>query len=44
MSRPVRIDIEGGWYHVTARGHKKDGNLSKSVRLDEVNLNVMYNV
>ncbi len=21
MSRPLRIDIAGGWYHVTARGH-----------------------
>lgn len=20
MSRPVRVDVEGGWYHVTARG------------------------
>ncbi|MCO5067754.1 MAG: transposase [Kiritimatiellae bacterium] len=23
MSRPLRIDIEGGWYHVTARGHNR---------------------
>ena len=20
MARPVRVDVEGGWYHVTARG------------------------
>ena len=20
MARPLRVDIEGGWYHVTARG------------------------
>ena len=23
MSRPLRIDIEGAWYHVTARGHNR---------------------
>ena len=23
MSRPVRIDIRGGWYHVTARGFER---------------------
>jgi REP element-mobilizing transposase RayT len=20
VARPVRVDVEGGWYHVTARG------------------------
>jgi hypothetical protein len=20
MARPIRIDVKGGWYHVTARG------------------------
>lgn len=24
MSRPLRIDIEGGWYHVTSRGHNRE--------------------
>jgi len=24
MSRPLRIDIEGGWYHITARGHNRE--------------------
>ena len=23
MARPLRIDIEGGWYHVTARGTER---------------------
>ena len=23
MARPLRIDIEGGWYHITARGHNR---------------------
>jgi hypothetical protein len=25
MARPVRVDIEGGWYHVTARGIERRG-------------------
>jgi hypothetical protein len=20
MSRPIRVDVEGGWYHISARG------------------------
>ena len=23
MSRPLRINLAGGWYHVTARGHQR---------------------
>jgi hypothetical protein len=23
MSRPLRVDVAGGWYHVTARGIKR---------------------
>jgi REP element-mobilizing transposase RayT len=23
MARPVRVDVEGGWYHVTARGTER---------------------
>jgi len=23
MARPVRIDVAGGWYHVTARGNER---------------------
>lgn len=24
MARPLRINIAGGWYHVTARGQRRD--------------------
>lgn len=24
MARPLRIDLRGGWYHVTARGHNRE--------------------
>lgn len=30
MSRPLRIDVQGGWYHITARGHNR-----QAIFLDE---------
>lgn len=24
MARPLRINIEGGWYHITARGQNRE--------------------
>jgi len=23
MARPIRVDVEGGWYHITARGTER---------------------
>ena len=29
MARPLRIDVEDAWYHVTSRCHGNDGRLAK---------------
>jgi len=34
MARPIRIDVEGGWYHVTARGIERRTILGEARECD----------